>query len=153
MQVALNPGTYSSERLAYWYFRLNGFLTIENFILHHEETASQRTDADILAVRLLHRSENHVRPMEDDPRICACNTLVNLILAEVKTDKQDQNKAWTKPKKQNVQRALRATGCVETGQVETVAAEIYRVWKWSNAEATIRVFVIGERRGRARGTR
>lgn len=27
---------YSPERLAYWYFRLNGFLTTENFVVHPE---------------------------------------------------------------------------------------------------------------------
>ena len=36
------------EALAYWYFRLNGFLTTANFVIHDEGGAGQRTDADIL---------------------------------------------------------------------------------------------------------
>lgn len=39
------------EKVAYWYFRLNGFFQIENFVVHPERRGSQRTDADLLAVR------------------------------------------------------------------------------------------------------
>ena len=60
------PDTLTPERLAYWYFRLNGFLTTENFIVHPDRGPNQRTDADLLAVRFAHRKENLVRPMTDD---------------------------------------------------------------------------------------
>jgi hypothetical protein len=42
-----------NEKLAYWYFRLNGFMTMESFILHDESRKGlpQRTDADIYGVR------------------------------------------------------------------------------------------------------
>jgi hypothetical protein len=33
-----------SERLAYWFLRLNGFLTTTNFIVHREEGMGQHTD-------------------------------------------------------------------------------------------------------------
>ena len=45
------------EKVAYWYFRLNGFLQIENFVVHPERRGGQRTDADLLAVRFPHRAE------------------------------------------------------------------------------------------------
>ena len=45
------------EKVAYWYFRLNGFLQIENFVVHPERRGGQRTDADLLAVRFRHRAE------------------------------------------------------------------------------------------------
>src|SRR2546426_644182 len=38
-------------------FRLNGFLTIRNFVIHPERGNDQRTDVDILGVRFPHRSE------------------------------------------------------------------------------------------------
>ena len=47
----------SPEKVAYWYFRLNGFLQIENFIIHPERYGSGRTDADLLAVRFPFRAE------------------------------------------------------------------------------------------------
>ncbi len=45
------------EKVAYWYFRLNGFLQIENFVIHSKRRSSQRTDADLLAVRFPYRAE------------------------------------------------------------------------------------------------
>ena len=57
------------EKVAYWYFRLNGFLQIENFVVHPGRRGSQRTDADLLAVRFPHRAEfllDHPDPMRDD---------------------------------------------------------------------------------------
>jgi hypothetical protein len=47
----------SSEKLAYWYLRLNGFLTITNFIVHPDFGRSQRTDVDILGCRFPYRQE------------------------------------------------------------------------------------------------
>ncbi|MBL8528753.1 MAG: hypothetical protein JNL68_13785 [Burkholderiales bacterium] len=44
------------ERLAYWYLRLNGFLLVEDFVLHREPDA-RTSDADLLAVRLRHSNE------------------------------------------------------------------------------------------------
>ena len=51
------------EKVAYWYFRLNGFLQIENFVVHPERRGGQRTDADLLAVRFPYRAER----LFDDP--------------------------------------------------------------------------------------
>jgi hypothetical protein len=57
------------EKVAYWYFRLNGFLQVENFVVHPGRRGSQRTDADLLGVRFLHRAEfllHHPEPLRDD---------------------------------------------------------------------------------------
>ena len=51
------------EKVAYWYFRLNGFLQIENFVVHPKNRGGQLTDADLLAVRFPHRAER----LYDDP--------------------------------------------------------------------------------------
>ncbi len=52
------------EKVAYWYFRLNGFLQIENFVVHPTRQGSQRTDADLLAIRFPDRKEF----LYDDPQ-------------------------------------------------------------------------------------
>ena len=36
-----------TENLAYWYFRLNGFLTIPNFVVHPDFGIEQRTEVDM----------------------------------------------------------------------------------------------------------
>jgi len=40
-----------SEKLAYWYFRLNGFLTIPNLLVHPDRGTEHRTEINILGVR------------------------------------------------------------------------------------------------------
>jgi hypothetical protein len=68
---------FDPERLAYWYLRLNGFLTIENFIVHPEVGVDQRTDIDLMALRFPHRREafrnygGNVTWMKDDPRFAS----------------------------------------------------------------------------------
>jgi len=54
----MNGHSYiTSEQLAYWYLRLNGFLSISNFVVHPDTGGQQRTDVDILGVRFPYRAE------------------------------------------------------------------------------------------------
>ena len=40
------------ESLAYWYFRLNGFIPMSNVVLHeYDEDRKHNADADMIAVR------------------------------------------------------------------------------------------------------
>jgi hypothetical protein len=39
------------EKLAYWYFRLNGFFPISNFVIHRSLSTVYPSDCDILAIR------------------------------------------------------------------------------------------------------
>ena len=84
-------GSLIPEKVAYWYFRLNGFLQIENFIVHPERRGSQRTDADLLAVRFPHRAErlfddpNDIMP-DDEHRLSLSHELIDVVIAEVKTN-------------------------------------------------------------------
>ncbi|MGH9931755.1 MAG: hypothetical protein ACREA9_21345 [Pyrinomonadaceae bacterium] len=132
------------ERLAYWYFRLNGFLTTENFIVHPDTGRNQRTDADLLAVRFKHRAENLQRPMEDDSRIAVCDSFANVIIAEVKTGQCALNGPWTKPEEQNMNRVLKSIGCVPDDAVDGATKSLYTRGKWCGPEAIIRLFALGE---------
>ncbi|SHF32168.1 hypothetical protein SAMN02745195_02362 [Thermoanaerobacter uzonensis DSM 18761] len=42
-----------AEELTYWYFRLNGFFLLQNYVLHNigEERQRGTADADLLAIR------------------------------------------------------------------------------------------------------
>lgn len=47
------------ETLTYWYFRLNGFFPVMDFVLHGENgTASRSADCDLLAIRHPHVYED-----------------------------------------------------------------------------------------------
>jgi hypothetical protein len=68
--------------LAYWYLRLNGFLTIPNFVLHPETGGSQRTEVDVIGVRFPHRSELSVASFQDDPGLALPKEKSVLVLAQ-----------------------------------------------------------------------
>jgi len=76
------------EKVAYWYFRLNGFFQIENFVIHSERRGGQRTDADLLAIRFPFRAErlfddsNDI--MADDAQHLALSgDLIDVVVVEV----------------------------------------------------------------------
>ena len=74
------------EKLAYWFLRLNGCTTIENFVIHPDDAGSQRTDVDILGVRFPHRAEllTSEKPMHDHPAFTATPHRIQIVLTEVK---------------------------------------------------------------------
>ncbi|MBR1236629.1 hypothetical protein [Bradyrhizobium sp. AUGA SZCCT0182] len=120
------------EKVAYWYFRLNGFLQIENFVVHPERRGGQRTDADLLAVRFPHRAErlfdnpNDIMA-DDEHRLALSRDLIDVVVAEVKTNQRcTLNGPWTLQEQQNVHRVLAAIGCFPPGGIDEAAADIYR---------------------------
>jgi hypothetical protein len=41
-----------AEEICYWYFRLNGFFLLENYVLHRSDTnSSHYADIDLLGIR------------------------------------------------------------------------------------------------------
>ena len=120
------------EKVAYWYFRPNGFLQIENFVVHPERRVGQRTDADLLAVRFPFRAER----LFDDPndimaddvqQLALSGDLIDVVIVEVKRNQPcTLNGPWTRQDRQNVHRVLAAIGCLPTGRINGAAADIYR---------------------------
>lgn len=122
----------SPEKVAYWYFRLNGFLQIENFVVHPERRGAQRTDADILGVRFPFRAERlfddpHDIMRDDVARLALSADQIDVVIAEVKTNQPcTLNGPWTREDDQNVHRVLAAIGCLPPGHIEPAAADIYK---------------------------
>lgn len=138
----------SPERLAYWYLRLNGFLLLENFVVHPDTGNDQRTDADLLGVRFQHRSENLVQPMRDDAVVAECTSYCNVVIAEVKRGECKLNGPWTTPEKQDIDRVLSAIGCVAPTDVRTVAGALYQTGRYDESDlVTIRLLAFGDRPG------
>ncbi len=117
------------ERVAYWYFRLNGFLQIENFVVHPENREGQRTDADLLGVRFRHRAERAFdggKPMVDDAALNLSVRYDEVVIVEVKTNQPcTLNGPWTKPERKNVHRVLAAIGCLRNRDIAEAADGIY----------------------------
>jgi hypothetical protein len=143
-QVAQTLGT---EKIAYWYFRLNGFLQIENFVVHPERRGSQRTDADLLGVRFRHRAEfifDHQTPMPDDARLCFSPRLDDIVIVEVKRNQPcTLNGPWTDPDRRNVQRVIAAIGCLSRASISEAAKCIYEDGVAVFGRTRIRLVAVG----------
>lgn len=141
------------EKVAYWYFRLNGFFQIENFVVHPEGGDRQRTDADLSAVRFPFRAErlfddpNDIM-VDDDKGLDLSGSLIDIVIAEVKTNQPcTLNGPWTRADKQNLHRVLAAMGCLPAGLIDEAADHIYRTGCYrSDTMLRIRLVAVGRDR-------
>jgi hypothetical protein len=136
------------ERLAYWYLRLNGFLLLEDYVIHPDRGAEQRTDADLLGIRLRHRLELLEEPMEDDRLVADCQTLCNVIIGEVKRGRCGLNGPWTNHEDLNINRVLRAIGCFAPRATSAAADELYRCGRYVRGSITCRLLAFGNEKGK-----
>lgn len=134
------------EKLAYWYLRLNGFLTIENFVVHPDMGSQQCTDIDLIAARFPHRAELLKNPMPDDDRIVLDPNRILIVLAEVKTGTCDLNSPWTNRDKSNIQRVLSAVGPFERKRVNAVSEELYNHGWYENQDFAVFLCCFGQRK-------
>lgn len=136
----------STEALVYWYLRLNGFLTITNFVVHPDHGRNQETDADILGVRFPYRAENLSRPMKDHEVITGEPGKIHVVIGEVKTGLCDLNGPWTKPERRNMPRVLRAIGNLQSREAEAAAKDLYDVGYYKNQRYRISLLCFGRDR-------
>jgi hypothetical protein len=122
----------SSEAIGYWYLRLNGFLTIPNFVVHPDAGSQQGTDVDVLGVRFPYRNENRIRPMIDAERFRCHRDKAYVALAEIKTGVCRLNGPWTAPERENMQRVLSALGMLSQHEIECAARELYEKGYFEN---------------------
>jgi hypothetical protein len=134
----------TAEALVYWYLRLNGFLTITNFIVHPDEGRNQETDADILGVRFPYRAENLNRPMKDHEVILGPPGKIHMVIGEVKTGLCNLNGPWTKPERRNMHRVLKAIGILQSREAETAAAKLYDSGRYENQRCRISLLCFGK---------
>jgi hypothetical protein len=142
-----------AEKVAYWYFRLNGFLQCENFIVHDTHKGSQRTDADLLAVRFPFRAERLFDEpkdimADDDKGLALSSDRIDVVIAEVKTNQQcTLNGPWTRPDRQNVDRVLAAIGCLPRDHIKQAAEDVYRAGVHvSELGVRVRLVAVGRER-------
>lgn len=140
------PGWIGSEELAYWYLRLNGFLSIRNFVVHPDTGVNQRTDVDILGVRFPHRAELVGYRMVDDTPFTAVQDRPYLVIAEVKRGECQLNGPWKNPTSGNMQRVLRALGALCDDQIEEAALSLYDKGTFANLGYYVSLFCFGERK-------
>lgn len=91
------------EDIAYWFFRLNGCLTIRDFTLHpvRKSAGSALSDVDVVAVRFPYRYEledSQIGAMVDHELFlqAALHNRIYVALCEVKTGQARINMPWTR---------------------------------------------------------
>ena len=136
------PQTLSGEKLAYWFFRLNGCFTIENFIVHPDFGGAQRTDADILGVRFPHRREGVEDGMDDHLSLVSDRLLI--FVAEVKMRRCALNGPWTRAPDRNLVRVLRAIGLHPPDVIESIADRIYEDRFYRDDLGEVRLYAVGD---------
>ena len=140
LETNLNP-----EEISNWFFRLNGCMSIPNFIVHPDRgRGSQRTDVDVLAVRFPYRAEllTSGEPMQDH-YVFNSNNQIDIILAEVKHGLCRLNGPWTNPPDENMHHVLHAIGAFEADNVPEVAESLYENGQYNNEHFRVRLFAIG----------
>lgn len=135
--------TLRTDKVAYWFFRLNGCMTIENFVVHPDFGSSQRTDADILGIRLPFRNEGvSSSPMPDHEALFS--EVPMLFIAEVKLRECRLNGPWTDPEEGNLDRVLRAVGLHDPEEVGGVAEALYAQHRYVGSQSEVRLYAIGD---------
>jgi hypothetical protein len=129
------------EDLALWYFRLNGFFTITNFVLHPERRGAQRTEADIVGVRLPHRNEFG---REVDDEIFRRSNRLYLVIAEIKRGRCSLNEAWSRPDLANIQQVLGDLGAFAQADIPFVAKDLYDCGRYEDDLICCSLFCVGD---------
>jgi hypothetical protein len=134
----------NTEALAGWYFRLNGFFTIRNFILHPARRGGQRTDVDIAGVRFPYRAEFPDGASADEPEFNRGDNKPYIVIAEVKTTRCGLNGPWTDPTKENMQAVLGALGAIPEEEIQEAAEALYREGAFDSADMYCALFSVGD---------
>jgi hypothetical protein len=133
------------EQLGYWYLRLNGFLTIPNFVVHPDVGRNQETDVDIIGVRFPYRAENLQYPMRDDAHFTSKGEKSFIAITEVKAGLCNLNGPWTRPERGNLLRLLYAIGAFSPSESGLVARSLQENGAYANQLYHISLLCLGMR--------
>ena len=134
-----------SEDLAHWYFRLNGFFTLPNFVLHPREKGGQRTDVDVAGIRFPGRREFATGNGEiDDPEFSKSGDRLYAVFAEIKTSRASPNRAWLDPNRRNLDDLLGALGIFGAPECGLAAEGLRTSGTYENGMIYCSLFLIGE---------
>ena len=134
------------EELVFWYLRLNGYLTVEHFILHPLGSGPQRTEVDVLGVRFPNSKEVAGAEMKRDDNLVRCDGRIDFIIAEVKSGMCDINGPWKNPDTKNWEYVLKWLGKLSDTEVSEVAKELQAKKEYVGDDWAIRIICFGNQR-------
>jgi hypothetical protein len=132
------------EQLATWYLRLNGYLTVPNFILHDDNKGSTRGEIDVLAVRFPYSVETAgSKWMKRDDILVPKDKKIDFIIAEIKRDKCKLNDSLTNAGRKNVPYLIKWLGMAQESEIEKVSDELYKNKIYEGDSWVLRVVCFG----------
>lgn len=134
---------FTPEAVGYWYLRLNGFLTITNFVVHPDEPGNQKTDADVIGVRFPHRAELLNNPMIDDDVFMQIREPF-IALTEIKSGRCEINPTFRRREQRNVERILMGVGAFSADLRDEIAESMYATGEFSSEVYKIAFCCIGD---------
>lgn len=129
------------DDVASWYFRLNGFFTITDFVLHssNRKQPSQRTDADLIGIRFPFREE---LDLSDDQHFGSL-AVPMLAIVELTKGPCKINGPWSKKENENIDYLLKALGLFKPKEIRKIAQSLYNDCLYQNEFATVQMFAGG----------
>ncbi|MBZ5608952.1 MAG: hypothetical protein LAP38_11885 [Acidobacteriia bacterium] len=141
----------SLEAVAEWFLRLNGFFTVQNFVVHPvntEEGSQQRTDADVLGFRFPKRQEIvSGEPLVDHPAFQDAR-LPTFVIAEVKAGRCRLNGPWSRAEEGNVTNVLRSFGMMSATSLDAISKAFYENGRFQADDLDARLLCFGADRSR-----
>lgn len=148
----------AGEQLAKWYLRLNGYFTVDNFIVHagddpkriSDELIGNYTETDILGVRFSHHREvSGELEIQNDPVLINKNCpLIDYVIAEVKTGKEDRpNPIWRNKNLQAIAYIIRFAGIIpQETDIQNIAKVLSEAGEYHDVGGhfSIRLILIAE---------
>jgi hypothetical protein len=144
-----------AEILAKWYLRLNGYFTVDNFIVHNPDNISDgvisnTTETDVLAIRHKHSKEiaGQLQIANDEVLIDGLDSTLDFVIAEVKTGGEDKpNKIWRNKNKNAISYIVRFAGFIESEeQIQTITDKLLSdsIYYEKNKSFRIRLVLFSE---------
>ncbi|MBI1280143.1 MAG: hypothetical protein GC179_18585 [Anaerolineaceae bacterium] len=133
------------EQVAYWFFRLQGCLTITNYMLHRfDEKGKAYSDGDVIAVRFPYREEGSMHCEESH----FSSTKIDFSIVEVKyrNSPTTLNDSWTFTYGDKTLRAiLERTGLFQSGKtLDEIVTRLYKDWIYENDSHRVRVLTVAK---------
>ncbi|HAK76758.1 MAG TPA: hypothetical protein DCM71_07565 [Runella sp.] len=144
-----------AEILTKWYLRLNGYFTVDNFIIHNpvrisNGVVSNSTETDVLAIRLKHSREiaGQLHIANDDELLNGFDSAIDFVIAEVKTGNEDKpNKVWRNNNEDAIKYIIRFAGIIESeDEITFVTKRLLadRTYKKDDKSLRIRLIIFSE---------
>jgi hypothetical protein len=153
------PDTY--EKVVRWYLRFNGYLAVENFVIHEPVVGgvAQGGETDLLAVRFPHSNEQARVGEKAYPFVthgalrdeeATRDSLIDFVIAEVKVGSRAAlNKVWRPPQDQmkldRIQYLLRWLGPLQENALPDVAKELHSLHRSRKGNCLFRLVFFGLR--------